>query len=47
MPHARVMTADLRSLDEVDLVQVLEVMALAMKSIPKFVTGVFQGSREQ
>ena len=41
------MTAGLWSLDEVDLVQVLEVKALVMKSIPKFVTGVLQGSREQ
>ena len=44
VPHSRAMAAGFRSLDEVNLEDVFEVRALVMKSIPKFLRGVFRGA---
>ena len=38
------MTSGLQSLDIVDLVHVFEVKAMVMRSIPKFMRGVFRGA---
>ena len=44
VPMARAMASGLQSLDVVDLVQVFEVKARVMRSIPKFMRGVFRGA---
>ena len=44
VPMAGAMASGLKSLDIVDLVHVLEVKAMVMRSIPKFMRGVFGGA---
>ena len=44
VPMARAMAFGLQSLDVVDLVQVFELKARVMRSIPKFMRGVFRGA---
>ena len=43
VPHTKAMSHGFRGLDEVDVVEVFEVRAQVMKTVPKFMKGVFRG----